>query len=152
MSTIGNNYEDEDEDELFKNDDSMTQTSSLSNNNNNNNYNSPTALITPNTKSNSVGVWEEDAQLTDYYSLLQLMEEMLAGRNADRTTTVVTAIVQYIIKSWTEHFARTVAMKFNCFYLMPFLDDFPVYLVRVISVSYYIHTLTYIAFIMSAVD
>ena len=78
-------------------------------------------------------MWEEDAQLVDYYNLLQLMEEMLAGRNANRTTTVVTAIVQYIIKSWTEHFGRTVSMKFNCFFLMPFLDDFPVYLVSYIT-------------------
>jgi hypothetical protein len=67
--------------------------------------------------------------VADYFSLLQLMEEMLAGRNANRTNTVVTAIVQYIIRTWIDHFARTVAMKFNCFFLMPFLDDFPLYLV-----------------------
>jgi hypothetical protein len=36
--------------------------------------------------------------------------------------------VQYIITSWRNHFAKTVAMKFNCFFLMPFLDDFPSYL------------------------
>ena len=33
-------------------------------------------------------------------------------------------------RSWRVHFSRTVAMKFNCFFLMPFLDDFPTYLVR----------------------
>ena len=76
----------------------------------------------------SVKQWEEDAQISDYYDLLQLTEEMLAGRNANRTSTVVTALVQYIIRSWREHFARTVAMKFNCFFLMPFMDEFPVYL------------------------
>ena len=70
----------------------------------------------------------EDAQITDYYDLLQLTEEMLAGRNAGRTNTVVTALVQYIIRSWRDHYARTVAMKFNCFFLMPFLDEFPAYL------------------------
>jgi hypothetical protein len=32
-------------------------------------------------------------------------------------------------RSWRVHFSRTVAMKFNCFFLMPFLDDFPTYLV-----------------------
>ena len=69
-----------------------------------------------------------EGQLADYYDLLQLTEEMLAGRNANRTSTVVAALVQYIIRSWREHFARTVAMKFNCFFLMPFMDDFPVYL------------------------
>ena len=71
----------------------------------------------------------DDAQVSDYYDLLQLTEEMLAGRNANRTNTVVTALVQYIIRSWRDHYARTVAMKFNCFFLMPFLDDFPAYLV-----------------------
>jgi len=30
--------------------------------------------------------------------------------------------------AWREHFARTVAVKFNCFFLMPFVDDFPLYL------------------------
>lgn len=69
-----------------------------------------------------------EGQLADYYDLLQLTEEMLAGRNANRTSTVVAALVQYIIRSWREHFARTVSMKFNCFFLMPFMDDFPVYL------------------------
>ena len=73
--------------------------------------------------------YEEDAQLSDYHDLLQLTEEMLSGRNANRTRTVITALVQYIIRSWRSHFARTVAMKFNCFFLMPFLDDFPAYLV-----------------------
>jgi hypothetical protein len=72
--------------------------------------------------------WEEDALVAEYYDLMQLMEEMLAGRNANRTSTVVTAIVQYIIRTWTEHFARMVAMKFNCFFLMPFMDDFPLFL------------------------
>ena len=41
---------------------------------------------------------------------------------------VITALVQYIIRSWRSHFARMVAMKFNCFFLMPFLDEFPVFL------------------------
>ena len=72
--------------------------------------------------------YEEEAQVADYYDLLQLTEEMLAGRNANRTSTVVTALVQYIIRSWRDHFARTVTMKFNCFYLMPFMDDFPAFL------------------------
>lgn len=71
---------------------------------------------------------EESAEISDYFDLLQLTEEMLAGRNAGRTNTVVTSLVQYIVRSWRDHFARTVAMKFNCFFLMPFLDDFPAYL------------------------
>ena len=77
------------------------------------------------------GSWaaDEQAQVADYYDLLQLTEEMLAGRNANRTSTVVTALVQFIIRSWRDHYARTVSMKFNCFFLMPFLDDFPSFLV-----------------------
>lgn len=70
----------------------------------------------------------DQAKMSDYYDLLQLTEEMLAGRNAGRTNTVVTALVQYIIRSWRDHYARTVAMKFNCFFLMPFLDEFPAFL------------------------
>jgi hypothetical protein len=60
--------------------------------------------------------------------LLQLTEEMLAGRDTQRTTDVVSALIQYIIRSWREHFARSVAMKFNCFFLLPFIDEFPSYL------------------------
>lgn len=70
--------------------------------------------------------WTEDeTQVSEYFELMQLMEEMLAGRQGGRTTTVIVTLVQYIITSWRNHFARTVAMKFNCFFLMPFLDDFP---------------------------
>jgi hypothetical protein len=53
---------------------------------------------------------------------------MLAGRDANRTSTVISALVQFIVKSWQEHFAKTVAMKFNCFFLLPFIDEFPQYL------------------------
>jgi hypothetical protein len=71
-----------------------------------------------------------EAERGDYYSLMQLTEEMLSGRDAGRTNSVVSALVQYVIRSWRDHFARTVSMKFNCFYLMPLLDDFPEYLRR----------------------
>ena len=60
--------------------------------------------------------------------MMQLMEEMLAGRQGGRTSTVVITLVQHIISTWRNHFARTIAMKFNCFFLMPFLDEFPSYL------------------------
>lgn len=90
-----------------------------------------------NTALTSTQQWaEEQAQVSDYYDLLQLTEEMLAGRNAGRTNTVVTALVQYIIRSWRDHFARTVAMKFNCFFLMPFLDDFPAFLRKELDAMY----------------
>ena len=70
----------------------------------------------------------ESAELGDYHNLMQLTEEMLSGRDTGRTNSVVSALVEYVIRSWREHFARTIAMKFNCFYLMPFLDEFPAYL------------------------
>ena len=109
--------------------DEWANANGISNSNNNINRdivatNTQSTVITPINKQ-----WDDDqTQLSDYYDLLQLTEEMLAGRNANRTNTVVTALVQYIIRSWREHFARTVAMKFNCFFMMPFMDDFPVFL------------------------
>jgi hypothetical protein len=64
----------------------------------------------------------------DYYNLMQLMEEASCSRDEARTNAVVSALVRHIIASWREHFARSVAMKFNCFFMMPFVDDFPSYL------------------------
>ena len=55
-------------------------------------------------------------------------EMLLAGTDAARTSQVVASLIQYIVRSWREHFARSVAMKFNCFFLLPFIDDFPSYL------------------------
>ncbi len=78
----------------------------------------------------------DEADRGDYQNLMQLTEEMLSGRDAGRTNSVVSALVQYIIRSWRDHFARTVSMKFNCFYLMPFLDDFPEYLRKEIDGMY----------------
>lgn len=60
-----------------------------------------------------------------------LTEQLLASSNdKQQTNTMTSGIVQSIISSWRAHFAKTVAMKFNCFYLMPFMADFPEYLVR----------------------
>ncbi|CAM9551199.1 unnamed protein product [Chrysoparadoxa australica] len=64
----------------------------------------------------------------DYLDLLQLMEEASCTRNADRTGAVISALVKHVMVSWREHFARAVAMKFNCFFLLPFVDEFPTYL------------------------
>lgn len=71
---------------------------------------------------------KNDVMVPDHYELLQLTEEMLAGRDANRTSTVISALVQFIVKSWQDHFSKTVAMKFNCFFLLPFIDEFPQYL------------------------
>ncbi|CAN0474164.1 unnamed protein product, partial [Ectocarpus sp. 12 AP-2014] len=64
------------------------------------------------------------------------MEEASSSRDAERTSAVVSALVQHIMLSWREHFARAVAMKFNCFFLMPFVDDFPSYLRRELEKIY----------------
>ena len=79
---------------------------------------------------------EDDTQVSEYFEMMQLMEEMLAGRQGGRTSTVVITLVQHIIGSWRNHFAKTVAMKFNCFFLMPFLDDFPAYLRNELDILY----------------
>lgn len=70
-------------------------------------------------------------KMQDYFNLQQLMEEASSSRDAARTSAVVSALVQHIMVSWREHFARSVAMKFNCFFLIPFIDDFPFYLRQV---------------------
>ncbi len=64
----------------------------------------------------------------DCYNLMQLMEEASSSRDAKRTHAVIAALVRHIMASWRTHFARTVAMKFNCFFMMPFSDSFPSYL------------------------
>ena len=38
---------------------------------------------------------------------------------------MVENLVKRIASAWREHFARTVVVKFNCFFLMPFVDEFP---------------------------
>lgn len=61
-----------------------------------------------------------------------LTEQLLASSSDKQQTNAMTSgIVQYIVGSWRAHFSKTVAMKFNCFFLMPFMADFPEYLVRV---------------------
>lgn len=66
--------------------------------------------------------------MSDDEDVLHLMDEMISMRNANRTSIVVTTLVQYIIRTWREHFAKSVAQKFNCFFLLPFIDEFPNYL------------------------
>ncbi len=62
---------------------------------------------------------------------------MVSGSNsASRTSALVTSLVQFIVSSWRNHFARSTAMKFNCFFLMPFMDEFPVYLRNELDAMY----------------
>jgi len=60
--------------------------------------------------------------------VLALMEQLACMGDGDRTITVVSGLVQHIVRAWRMSFAQNVAMKFNCFFLLPFLDEFPFYL------------------------
>ena len=60
----------------------------------------------------------------DYHNLLQLMEEAACARDANRTNLVVSGLVQHIVSQWRESFGKTVCTKFNCFYLLPFVEEF----------------------------
>jgi hypothetical protein len=53
------------------------------------------------------------------------MEEVTCMRDTNRTCAVVSALVRHIVTAWRTSFAQNVAMKFNCFFLLPFLDEFP---------------------------
>ena len=37
---------------------------------------------------------------------------------------VVCGLVQHIVAQWRESFCRTVTMKFNCYFMLPFVDEF----------------------------
>jgi GTPase SAR1 family protein len=60
----------------------------------------------------------------DYFNLLQLLEEATCARDANRTNVVVGSLVQYIVSQWRESFGRQVTMKFNCYFMLPLLEDF----------------------------
>ena len=70
---------------------------------------------------------DEDSE-KDYYNLLQLMEEAACSRDANRTNLVVGGLVQHIVAQWRETFGRSVTTKCNCFFLLPFVDEFHRYL------------------------
>jgi len=64
----------------------------------------------------------------DYYNLLQVIEEAAMSRDANRTNLVVGGLVQHIIAQWRETFARSVTTKFNCYFMLPFVDEFHMFL------------------------
>lgn len=69
-----------------------------------------------------------DQEYRDQRDLLNLMEQVACMKDSNRTFAVVSALVQHIVRAWRMSFAQNVAMKFNCFFLLPFLDQFPFYL------------------------
>jgi len=60
----------------------------------------------------------------DYNNLLQLMEEAACSRDSNRTNMVISGLVQHIVAQWRASFCRTVTMKFNCYFMLPFVDEF----------------------------
>jgi GTPase SAR1 family protein len=60
----------------------------------------------------------------DYHNLVQIIEEAFLSRDASRTNIVVGGLVQHIVASWREQFCKTVIMKFNCYFMLPFVDEF----------------------------
>lgn len=72
----------------------------------------------------------------DYKNLLQLMEEAACSRNAGRTNLLVGGLVQHIVSQWRESFCRGVTTKFNCYFLLPFVEEFHKYLRRELQKVY----------------
>ncbi len=64
------------------------------------------------------------------------MEEAACSRNAGRTNMLVGGLVQHIVSQWRETFARSVTTKFNCFFLLPFVEEFHKYLRRELQKVY----------------
>jgi len=64
----------------------------------------------------------------DYHNLLQVMEEVASSRHANRTNIVVGGLVQHIVAHWRDQFCRSVTTKYNCYFLLPFVDDLHRYL------------------------
>lgn len=57
----------------------------------------------------------------DYQNLLHLIEE---SRDDNRTTLLVGGLVQHIVANWQLQFCRSVTSKFNCYFMLPFVDEF----------------------------
>lgn len=60
----------------------------------------------------------------DFQNLLHLMEEAIMSRHSNRTTIVVGGLVQHIVSGWQDQFCRSVTTKFNCYFMLPFVDQF----------------------------
>jgi len=66
----------------------------------------------------------EDNRERDYANLVQLMEEALCTRDSNRTNLVVGGLVQHIVQQWRDAFCKASITKFNCYFMLPFVDDF----------------------------
>jgi hypothetical protein len=64
------------------------------------------------------------------------MEEATCSRDANRTNMLVGGLVQYIVAQWRETFCRTVTTKVNCYFMLPFVDEFHRFLRRELQKLY----------------
>jgi hypothetical protein len=60
----------------------------------------------------------------NYRSLIQIMDEALMTRDDGRANVVVGGLVQHIVSGWREQFCKSVTTKFNCYFMLPFVDEF----------------------------
>jgi len=89
-----------------------------------------------NKEEQSVGkeiVTSSDSISTEQYTdLVHLMEEqysgMLTRNEPDRTDTLINHLVQHIVSQWRTNFCKSTIQKLNCYFLMPFLDEFNKYI------------------------
>jgi len=80
--------------------------------------------------SNSSG--DNNISTEQYTDLVHLMEEqysgMLTRNDPDRTDTLISHLVQHIVSQWRINFCKSTIQKINCYFLMPFLDEFSKYI------------------------
>lgn len=72
----------------------------------------------------------------DYKNLIQLVEEAMLSRDSNRTNVVVTGLVQYIVSNWQTAFCKMVTTKYNCYFLLPFVDQFHRFMRRELQKMY----------------
>lgn len=69
---------------------------------------------------------EGDASGLTQSRLVDLVENTLWSRTlADVTADIVQLLVTQIFEGIRDHFVQSAQLKFNCFFLMPLLNDFP---------------------------
>lgn len=67
---------------------------------------------------------DDREQERDYRNLVQLVEEAMLSRDSNRTNVVVGGLVQYIVSNWQNSFCKMVTTKYNCYFMLPYVDQF----------------------------
>jgi len=96
-------------------DSSTYESSPLTNTNNIENYNT---IIAKNKEHK-----EEESDL-----LVNALQEVSLRTDTDKTSAVINCLVSHLSNKWRMNFAKSVAQKFNCFFLMTFHEEFNEYL------------------------